>query len=557
MPNNNFTLKDDIQEKLELYELTQDKIGIDITNFVLFNTIQQSKYFNHNNHFAHTNLLFLDNKFHLSHITQFKEDGVIVKLIDYDKDYPHNFVSFELNQDGKVIMFDYDEHRNMSNVKLFISDEQKQSFHKINHYVEQVLSNREQTNKLNDTPIPISEYDFNLYKKYIETYDDNMVLKGKYDKKLKTTEYSLLCHGNFCHYRNDDSSFNIEEEKNKYNEKFGFGSINNPNITGFTLNHIPDIVELKHPVFNHNQVNKLTGILIGELVSKYDKLFEKIQLHQDLKFDIVNLSDKEFKLLEDVSYVSKNQILTSHDKYSGQEYLFKEYFNPDKFACLNNHPNMYYTCSESTNQLYGVKYLDINNYNLNNDYDKLFITMRTKQNDFIGYMAIARNEEDKGSNIWKINTIGIKSQFRGLGLTNELYKKMQEFAELNHLIICRNTMSLSEDGQKKLVNKLNKDDLKNFHTLESDYDFFEQPLGKLLYHHLRQHKNIDCEQFIKLSSFISGLDKNENGHIKNNHKLDKYLSEHYDDLSKLDYDKIKQICVDDELNLSKAKKLGI
>ena len=74
--------------------------------------------------------------------------------------------------------------------------------------------------------------------------------------------------------------------------------------------------------------------------------------------------------------------------------------------------------------------------------------MRTKQNDFIGYMAIARNEEDKGSNIWKINTIGIKSQFRGLGLTNELYQKMQDFAELNHLIIWRNTMSLSEDGQK-------------------------------------------------------------------------------------------------------------
>ena len=50
MTNNNFTLKDDIQEKLELYELTQDKIGIDITNLVLFNTIQQSKYFNHNHH---------------------------------------------------------------------------------------------------------------------------------------------------------------------------------------------------------------------------------------------------------------------------------------------------------------------------------------------------------------------------------------------------------------------------------------------------------------------------------------------------------------------------
>ena len=67
----------------------------------------------------------------------------------------------------------------------------------------------------------------------------------------------------------------LKKKKNKYNEKFGFGSINNPNVTGFTLNHIPDIIELKHPVFNHNQVNKLTGILIGELVSKYDKLFEK------------------------------------------------------------------------------------------------------------------------------------------------------------------------------------------------------------------------------------------------------------------------------------------
>ena len=54
---------------------------------------------------------------------------------------------------------------------------------------------------------------FNLYKKYIETYDDNMVLKGKYDKELKTTEYSFLCQGDFCHYRNNDSSFNIEEEK--------------------------------------------------------------------------------------------------------------------------------------------------------------------------------------------------------------------------------------------------------------------------------------------------------------------------------------------------------
>ena len=40
-------------------------------------------------------------------------------------------------------------------------------------------------------------------------------------------------------------------------------------------------------------------------------------------------------------------------------------------------------------------------------------------------------------------------------------------------------------------------------------------------------------------------------------RLDKYLSEHYDDLSKLDYDKIKQICMGDELNLSKAKKLSI
>lgn len=183
--------------------------------------------------------------------------------------------------------------------------------------------------------------------------------------------------------------------------------------------------------------------------------------------------------------------------------------------------------------------------------------MKTKQNDFIGYMAIARNEEDKGSNIWKINTIGIKSQFRGLGLTNELYQKMQDFAELNNLIIWRNTMSLSKDGQKKLVNKLNKDNLKNFHTLESDYDFLEQPLGKLLRYHLRQHKNIDCEQFIKLSSFISDLDKNKNGHIKNNRNLDNYLSEHYDDLSKLDYDKIKHICVGDELNLSKSKKRRI
>ena len=40
-----------------------------------------------------------------------------------------------------------------------------------------------------------------------------MVLKGKYDKELKTTEYSFLCQGDFCHYRNNDSSFNIEEEK--------------------------------------------------------------------------------------------------------------------------------------------------------------------------------------------------------------------------------------------------------------------------------------------------------------------------------------------------------
>ena len=97
MSNNNFTLKDDIQEKLELYELTQDKLGVDITNLVLFNIIQQSKYFNNNNHFAHTNLLLLDNKFHLSNISQFHEDGIIVKLIDYDKDYPNNYVSFELN----------------------------------------------------------------------------------------------------------------------------------------------------------------------------------------------------------------------------------------------------------------------------------------------------------------------------------------------------------------------------------------------------------------------------------------------------------------------------
>ena len=109
--------------------------------------------------------------------------------------------------------------------------------------------------------------------------------------------------------------------------------------------------------------------------------------------------------------------------------------------------------------------------------------------------------------------------------------------------------------QKKLVNKLNKDYLKNFHTLESDYDFLEQPLGKLLRYHLREHKDIDCEQFIKLSNFISELGKDENSYIKNNSNLDKYLSEHYDDLSKLDYDKIKNICVDDELNLSKVTHL--
>lgn len=555
MSNNNFTLKDDIQEKLELYELTQDKLGVDITNLVLFNIIQQSKYFNNNNHFAHTNLLLLDNKFHLSNISQFHEDGIIVKLIDYDKDYPNNYVSFELNQNGKVTMYDYGEQHDMSNVKLFISYEQKQSFHKINHYVEQVLSNREQANNLNDTSIPISEYDFNLYKQYIEKYDDNMVLKVGYDKESKSSTYSFLCKGNFCQYGNDDSSFNIENEKNKYNKKFGFNSINNPNTISFSLNQMLILSELQHPVFSNNQVNQLTKILIGELVSKYDKLFEKIQLHQDLKFDIVNLSDKEFNPLKDTSYVSKNQILKSHDKYSGGEYLFKGYFNPDKFACLNNHPKMYYHCSESTNQLYGIKYLDINNYNLDNEYDKLFITMKTKQDDLIGYMAIARNKEDKGSNIWKINTIGIKSQFRGLGLTNELYQKMQDFAEINNLIIWRNTMSLSKDGQIKLVNKLNKDNLKNFHTLESDYDFLEQPLGKLLRYYLRQHKDIDCEQFTKLSSFISDLDKKENSYIKNNHNLDKYLSEHYDDLSKLDYDKIKNICVDDELDLSTVTQL--
>ena len=539
------TLREEIHDLMEMNNLTSDYLGVDITDYILFNVLNKSKYFNYRNTFKNFDLAYLDEykTFTLSHFAceWHRSDAYSSKILwNKGKEFVNDIIvagddSMSLDQDS------YYSSGYQSNVNIFVSQDKLDALLKLSNYIKEQLDySKNHDDKF--MPLVINQFEEDLYK-------------------------SLFFNSYFKVKNNGDDKLFTWSGRNLYGEKIVNESdcellkviqfiLNHPSVQSLSNDNKIVLDKLKNSGCKNIAIQEtLINMTIEQLVQEYDVRFEQIQQHQQLKFEILDFSKQDvIHNIPNDSSIAITQKVSGNDlsskfkeKYDLYKYLHHEYFDVDKEIglCIDKKRKNNYL--QLLNDIYGISYLKYNNFQYQDfEYDKIFIVLKNEFDDMLGFLALGRNKNDADINLFKINTISIKHQFRGLNLTDELYLFAEKLAKENNFIILRDTYSLSDDGRQFLNKKLEKyaDKLDHFITVEG-YDY-SVSLYSLLYK--EGMDKIDTEKFSEINHiYKTMIESNEEKLSLFNQYL---LKENIGHVNDVDISIVKSIAYHDSLGLN-------
>lgn len=539
------TLREEIHDLMEMNNLTSDYLDFDITDYILFRVLNQSKYFNNRNTFKNFDLAYLDEykTFTLSHFAceWHRSDAYSSKILwNKGKEFVNDIIvagddSMSLDQDS------YYSSGYQSNVNIFVSQDKLDALLKLSNYIKEQLDySKNHDDKF--MPLVINQFEEDLYK-------------------------SLFFNSYFKVKNNGDDKLFTWSGRNLYGEKIVNESdcellkviqfiLNHPSVQSLSNDNKIVLDKLKNSGCKNIAIqDTLINMTIEQLVQEYDVRFEQIQQHQQLKFEILDFSKQDvIHNIPNDSSIAITQKVSGNDlsskfkeKYDLYKYLHHEYFDVDKEIglCIDKKRKNNYL--QLLNDIYGISYLKYNNFQYQDfEYDKIFIVLKNEFDDMLGFLALGRNKNDADINLFKINTISIKHQFRGLNLTDELYLFAEKLAKENNFIILRDTYSLSDDGRQFLNKKLEKyaDKLDHFITVKG-YDY-SVSLYSLLYK--EGMDKIDTEKFSEINHiYKTMIESNEEKLSLFNQYL---LKENIGHVNDVDISIVKSIAYHDSLGLN-------
>ena len=539
------TLREEIHDLMEMNNLTSDYLDFDITDYILFRVLNQSKYFNNRNTFKNFDLAYLDEykTFTLSHFAceWHRSDAYSSKILwNKGKEFVNDIIvagddSMSLDQDS------YYSSGYQSNVNIFVSQDKLDALLKLSNYIKEQLDYSKNHND-KFMPLVINQFEEDLYK-------------------------SLFFNSYFKVKNNGDDKLFTWSGRNLYGEKIVNESdcellkviqfiLNHPSVQSLSNDNKIVLDKLKNSGCKNIAIQEtLINMTIEQLVQEYDVRFEQIQQHQQLKFEILDFSKQDvIHNIPNDSSIAITQKVSGNDlsskfkeKYDLYKYLHHEYFDVDKEIglCVDKKRKNNYL--QLLNDIYGISYLKYNNFQYQDfEYDKIFIVLKNEFDDMLGFLALGRNKNDADINLFKINTISIKHQFRGLNLTDELYLFAEKLAKENNFIILRDTYSLSDDGRQFLNKKLEKyaDKLDHFITVKG-YDY-SVSLYSLLYK--EGMDKIDTEKFSEINNiYKTMIESNEEKLSLFNQYL---LKENIGHVNDVDISIVKSIAYHDSLGLN-------
>lgn len=537
------TLREEIHDLMEMNNLTSDYLDVDITDSILFKVLNQSKYFNHRNTFKNFDLAYLDEykTFTLSHFACEWHNGDIYDskiLWNKGKEFINDILV--VGDDG--ISLDQDSYFSsgyQSNLNIFVSQDKRDALLKLSNYIKEQLDySKNHDDKF--MPLVINQFEEDLYKSLFFRAD--FKVKNNADAKLFTWT-GLNSYGKKI----------VDESDCEPLKDIQF-ILNHPSVQ--LLSNDNEIVLDKLKDSGHKNIviqETLINMTIEQLVKEYDVRFEQIQHHQQLKLEILDFSKQD--MINNIpnnspvtQKVSGNDLSSKFEqKYELYKYLHHEYFDVDKEIglCVDKKRKNNYL--KLLNDIYGVSYLKHNNFEYKDfEYDKIFIVLRNEFDDMLGFLALSRNQNDADLNLFKVNSISIKHQFRGLNLTDELYLFAEKLAKENNFIVMRDTYSLSEDGSKFLNKKLEKyvDKLDHFITVEG-YDI-SISLYSLLYK--KGKDKIDTEKFSEINHIYKTMIESNEEKLS---LFNKYLlKENIEHVNNVDVSIVKSIAYHNSLSLN-------
>lgn len=537
------TLREEIHDLMEMNNLTSDYLDVDITDYILFKVLNQSKYFNHRNTFKNFDLAYLDEykTFTLSHFAcEWHNEDIYDSKILWNKG--KEFINDILVVGDDGISLDQDSYFSsgyQSNLNIFVSQDKRDALLKLSNYIKEQLDySKNHDDKF--MPLVINQFEEDLYKSLFFRAD--FKVKNNADAKLFTWT-GLNSYGKKI----------VDESDCEPLKNIQF-ILNHPSVQLLSNDNEIVLDKLKDSGYKNIVIQEtLINMTIEQLVKEYDVRFEQIQHHQQLKLEILDFSKQD--VINNIpnnspvtQKVSGNDLSSKFEqKYELYKYLHHEYFDVDKEIglCVDKKRKNNYL--KLLNDIYGVSYLKHNNFEYKDfEYDKIFIVLRNEFDDMLGFLALSRNQNDADLNLFKVNSISIKHQFRGLNLTDELYLFAEKLAKENNFIVMRDTYSLSEDGSKFLNKKLEKyvDKLDHFITVEG-YDI-SISLHSLLYK--KGKDKIDTEKFSEINHIYKTIIESNEEKLS---LFNKYLlKENIEHVNNVDVSIVKSIAYHNSLSLN-------
>lgn len=539
------TLREEIHDLMEMNNLTSDYLDFDITDYILFRVLNQSKYFNNRNTFKNFDLAYLDEHktFTLSHFAceWHRSDAYSSKILwNKGKEFVNDIIvagddSMSLDQDS------YYSSGYQSNINIFVSQDKLDALLKLSNYIKEQLDySKNHDDKF--MPLVINQFEEDLYKSLF--FNSYFKVKNNGDDKLFTWSGRNL-YGEKVVNESDCELLKVIQF-----------ILNHPSVESLSNDNEIVLDKLKDSGSKNIAIQEtLINMTIEQLVQEYDVRFEQIQQHQQFKFEILDFSKQDTihnipndSSIAIIQKVSGNDLSSKFEqKYDLYKYLHHEYFDVDKEIglCVDKKRKNNYL--QLLNDIYGISYLKHNSFQYQDfEYDKIFIVLKNEFDDMLGFLALGRNKNDADINLFKINSISIKHQFRGLNLTDELYLFAEKLAKENNFIILRDTYSLSDDGRQFLNKKLEKyaDKLDHFITVEG-YDY-SVSLYSLLYK--EGMDKIDTEKFSEINYiYKTMIESNEEKLSLFNQYLSKEKIKHVNDV---DVSIVKHIAYHDSLSLN-------
>lgn len=415
-----------------------------LCNLIVYNVISQSKYFEKMSGVETFQLCYskTDDDFYLmsQYSSLFKND----MIENFDINYSGNIATIRLDD-----MFYFDDNNDIKPEVIdyiFLSKEQKELLNKIHNAVEHNLP-------------CLEKEDFQFIRKFLA----NNISLVDMIHLIKNDE------------NENNSGIKIMDNESNQNTK-RIQEINNKLLDGIKRCLESKLIQ----DFDFNVLEKLGIIdeqekkeivhLSQHFISELDNQYEKIKTHENVKVEFINPQNS---LLGDVDGLVKFDSSLNCQYKSPDSNLIDNHVDVDFIGLVESVENKdFLGIHTRLTTLYDLDFFGNTCLpyagDKDNESQKSLILLKNKENnDLLGFMSIAKRGYDYYDNVFQVCTISIKSQFRGLGLTDLIYEKLDQVAEKNDLLIARSLDGLTQDGRKYLPNKISKKDYNYIYDYEA------------------------------------------------------------------------------------------